>query len=156
MVKFIIEIIKSKAEDFFTRPNKAGVHGIVDVHLQNTSQLKDFIKAVDLSLLLEKIGDISSLHAPELEPDVESFVEHQKNGLKWDAFESVFSSLWPTARLKRGLIWEIWKAPAFCVAKTAHITAISDSLTNILKIAWGVIPQCNLSLESGFASRSLS
>lgn len=140
MVKFIIEIITSKAEDFFTRPNKAGVHGIVDVRLQNTSQLTGFIKAEYLSFLLGKIGDISSLHAPELEPDVESFVEHQQNGLKWDAFESVFSTLWPTARSKSSSIWKIWKAPDFCVAKTAHITATSDSLTNILKIAGGGSP----------------
>jgi len=90
MATFTIGFTKTTAEDFFARLNKAGVQRIVDVRLQNTSQLAGFAKAADLSFFLEKISGISYRHAPELAPDDELFADYRKNVLTWDVFEPRF------------------------------------------------------------------
>ena len=90
MSTFTIGFTKTTAENFFSRLNKAGVQQIVDVRLQNTSQLAGFAKASDLTFFLETIGGIAYRHTPELAPDEALFADYRKKGLKWDAFEPRF------------------------------------------------------------------
>lgn len=90
MSSFTIGFTKTTAQDFFDRLNQAGVQTVIDVRLQNTSQLAGFAKASDLTFFLQKIGGIGYRHAPELAPDEALFSDYRKKGLKWDAFEPRF------------------------------------------------------------------
>lgn len=93
MATFTIGFTKTTAEDFFARLNAAGVQKIVDVRIQNTSQLAGFAKAADLAFFLKMIGGISYRHAPELAPDEALFSDYRKKGLSWDAFEPRFMDI---------------------------------------------------------------
>ncbi len=90
MATFTIGFTKTTAEDFFERLQRAGVRTVIDVRLQNTSQLAGFAKAADLSYFLKALGGIAYRHAPELAPDEALFADYRKQGLKWDAFEPRF------------------------------------------------------------------
>ena len=71
MVKTFVTTIgftKTNAEGFFERLIIAGVKKVVDVRLNNTSQLSGFAKAADLSYFLSKIGGIQYVHQPLLAP----------------------------------------------------------------------------------------
>ena len=52
---FTIGFTKKSAEEFFTLLENSGVKRVVDVRLNNSSQLAGFSKGRDLSYLLNKI-----------------------------------------------------------------------------------------------------
>jgi len=100
MATFTIGFTKTTAEDFFDRLQRAGVRTVIDVRLQNTSQLAGFAKAADLSYCLKTIGGIAYRHAPELAPDDALFADYRKKGLKWDAFEPRFRDIMATRKIE--------------------------------------------------------
>ena len=67
------------AEDFFTRLGKAGVKRVVDVRLNNVSQLAGFAKKDDLAYFLKELCGIDYVHLPELAPQlpVRPFQQYQ-------------------------------------------------------------------------------
>ena len=93
MATFTIGFTKTSAEGFFDRLRDAKVRTVIDVRLQNTSQLAGFAKAGDLQFFLQEIGGIDYRHAPELAPDDALFTDYRKKGLSWDAFEPRFAEI---------------------------------------------------------------
>ena len=63
-----IGFTKKSAEKFFTLLQQAGVKRVVDVRLNNISQLAGFTKMEDLRYFLKSIGGIDYIHLPELAP----------------------------------------------------------------------------------------
>jgi uncharacterized protein (DUF488 family) len=68
MKLFTIGFTKKSAEEFFTRLQGAGVRRVVDVRLNNTSQIAGFAKARDLAFFLRAVAGIDYLHLPDLAP----------------------------------------------------------------------------------------
>ncbi len=81
MTVFTIGFTRTSAENFFGRLADAGVRTVIDVRLQNTSQLAGFAKAADLAFFLGRIGNIEYRHASELAPDEALFSDYRKKGL---------------------------------------------------------------------------
>ena len=100
MAMFTIGFTRTSAENFFRRLNDAGVRTVIDVRLQNTSQLAGFAKAADLAYFLGHIGDIAYRHAPELAPAEALFTDYRKKGLSWDAFEPRFMDIMRDRRVE--------------------------------------------------------
>lgn len=69
-----IGFTKKTAEKFFTRLKKAGVKRIIDIRLNNKSQLAGFAKKDDLKYFLKALCDIDYVHKPELAPTRKSVV----------------------------------------------------------------------------------
>jgi uncharacterized protein (DUF488 family) len=67
------------AEDFFSRLRKASVQRVVDVRLNNMSQLAGFSKRDDLQYFLKAILNIEYVHLPILAPTQEIMDEFKKN-----------------------------------------------------------------------------
>ena len=65
---FTIGFTKKNAEEFFGKIIEAGVKRVVDVRLNNTSQLAGFSKKEDLVYFLKNLGGIDYVHLPELAP----------------------------------------------------------------------------------------
>jgi uncharacterized protein (DUF488 family) len=68
MTIYTIGFTKKSAEEFFTRLQAARVNRVVDVRLNNTSQIAGFAKSRDLEYFLRAIGGIGYVHLPELAP----------------------------------------------------------------------------------------
>ena len=65
---FTIGFTKKTAEEFFTRLIRAGVKRVIDIRLNNVSQLAGFTKRDDLRYFLRTIGGIDYHHRPDLAP----------------------------------------------------------------------------------------
>ena len=65
---FTIGFTQKTAREFFTSLKDAGVRRVVDVRLNNNSQLAGFSKKEDLAYFLREIGGIEYVHLPELAP----------------------------------------------------------------------------------------
>lgn len=90
---YTIGFTQKSAEEFFTRLKKAGVKRIVDVRLNNMSQLAGFSKKGDLQYFLREIGDIEYIHLLELAPTQDILDEYKKNKGDWSVYEEKFLRL---------------------------------------------------------------
>jgi uncharacterized protein (DUF488 family) len=98
---FTIGFTKKSAETFFTRIQKAGVRRLLDVRLNNVSQLAGFTKRDDLKFFTRAICGIEYVHIPELAPtsDILDPYKKQKNG-DWPLYERQFLDLIRSRRIE--------------------------------------------------------
>ena len=90
---FTIGFTQTSAERFFARLAQAGVRKVVDVRLNNSSQLAGFAKKEDLPYFLQAIGGVGYQHTPELAPTAELFESFKKRRGPWPEFERAFRAL---------------------------------------------------------------
>ena len=90
---FTIGFTKKTAEEFFTRLMRAGVKRVIDIRLNNVSQLAGFTKRDDLRYFLQEIGGIDYMHRPDLAPTQEILDAFKKNNGSWPAYERDFLAL---------------------------------------------------------------
>ncbi len=91
---FTIGFTKKSAEQFFTRLKNAGVRRVVDVRLNNVSQLAGFAKKDDLKYFAKAICDVDYVHVPALAPtaDILDPYKKSKDG-DWPLYERQFLDL---------------------------------------------------------------
>jgi uncharacterized protein (DUF488 family) len=97
---FTIGFTKKSAETFFTRLKTAGVRRLVDVRLNNTSQLAGFTKKDDLRYFAKAICDIDYLHAPDLAPTADILDAYKKRKGDWGLYERQFLDLMKARRIE--------------------------------------------------------
>lgn len=93
MKLFTIGFTKTSAESFFTRLQKAGVKSLVDVRLNNVSQLAGFAKKNDLRYFLKAICGVEYVHRPELAPTKEILDAYKKKNGDWSVYQREFLEL---------------------------------------------------------------
>ncbi len=90
---YTIGFTKKKAEYFFEKLKRAGVKRIVDVRLNNVSQLAGFAKKDDLIYFLRQLGGMDYVHFPELAPTKEILDAYKKQKGDWATYERKFIEL---------------------------------------------------------------
>jgi uncharacterized protein (DUF488 family) len=90
---FTIGFTKTTAQRFFTRLKDAGAKNLVDVRLNNISQLAGFAKRDDLKYFTSELCGMGYQHLPALAPTQEMLDEYKKNNGDWDAYASKFNDL---------------------------------------------------------------
>jgi uncharacterized protein (DUF488 family) len=100
MKLFTIGFTKKSAETFFTRLQRAGVKRLVDVRLNNVSQLAGFTKRDDLKYFLQTICGIEYAHAPELAPTQDILTAYKKENGDWTVYEQRFLDLMNERRIE--------------------------------------------------------
>ena len=91
---FTIGFTGTTAEDFFERLKRAGVKRLIDVRLNNVSQLAGFTKKNDLAYFLRVIGNIEYAHFEDLAPTkdiLDSFKKEKQ--MDWADYERRFNAL---------------------------------------------------------------
>jgi len=98
---FTIGFTKKSAETFFTRLKDAGVKRLLDVRLNNVSQLAGFAKRDDLRYFAKAICGIEYVYVPQLAPTSEILdpYKKQKNG-DWPHYERQFLDLMRARRVE--------------------------------------------------------
>lgn len=84
---YTIGFTKKTAEVFFTRLILAGVKRVIDIRLNNVSQLAGFAKRDDLRYFLRVIGGIDYHHRPGLAPTQEILGAFKKSKGSWQTYE---------------------------------------------------------------------
>lgn len=97
---FTIGFTKKSAEIFFETLRESGATRLVDVRLNNVSQLAGFAKKQDLAYFLEKICGMEYLHVPMLAPSQELLDEYRKHHGGWQAYEQRFLELMKSRRIE--------------------------------------------------------
>jgi uncharacterized protein (DUF488 family) len=90
---FTIGFTQKPAREFFTALKDAGVKRVVDVRLNNNSQLAGFSKKEDLAWFLKELGGIDYVHAPDLAPTQDILDTYKKHQGDWNLYERQFVDL---------------------------------------------------------------
>lgn len=90
---FTIGFTKKSAEDFFGRLKAAGVKRLLDVRLNNVSQLAGFAKRDDLKFFTQAICGAEYRHVLEMAPTQDMLDAYKKQRGDWATYERKFKQL---------------------------------------------------------------
>lgn len=97
---FTIGFTKKSAEQFFELLRESGAKRIVDVRLNNVSQLAGFAKKQDLAYFLQKICGMEYVHLPVLAPTQAMLDRYRKEKGGWAVYEAEFLQLMRERRVE--------------------------------------------------------
>jgi len=90
---FTIGFTQKSAQDFFELLKNSGVETVVDIRLNNTSQLAGFAKYPDIKYFLKAICDIDYVHDTTFAPTEEIMKNYKNKKTDWTQFEKEFNEL---------------------------------------------------------------
>jgi uncharacterized protein (DUF488 family) len=88
------------ARDFFGKIRDARIDRLIDVRVNNVSQLAGFAKRTDLEWFLRELCDVGYQHEPQLAPTKELLSLYQAKAIRWSEYEDRFLDLMATRRVE--------------------------------------------------------
>lgn len=100
---YTIGFTKKNAETFFKFIKSSSIKTVVDVRLNNISQLAGFAKKDDLKFFLRELCSTEYIHAPELTPTKEILDPYKDGKLTWQAYEDKFLNLMAQRNIEKSV-----------------------------------------------------
>jgi uncharacterized protein (DUF488 family) len=119
MELYTIGFTQTSAEHFFERIADAGVQRLLDIRLNNSSQLAGFAKAKDLPYFLRSLTGASYEHEPLLAPTPALLTEAKKAGGDWPGFEQRFRDLMKERQIETALTADAFAIPTALLCSEA-------------------------------------
>jgi uncharacterized protein (DUF488 family) len=109
------------AEEFFAILKQAGVKILLDIRLNNVSQLAGFTKGKDLAYFVKEILAGQYYHITDLAPTKELLKKYQADE-NWQNYEKEFIALLEKRNVENKIQLELLKGPTvlLCSEKTAE------------------------------------
>lgn len=104
MKLFTIGFTKKSANEFFTILRNNKVRNLVDIRLNNSSQLAGFSKGEDLKFFLEEFCAINYYHDLNFAPTKEILVDYKNKKINWNDYEELFNNLLLQRKINNWLI----------------------------------------------------
>jgi len=119
---YTIGFTQTTAEHFFGRLKAAGIRRLLDVRLNNSSQLAGFAKAQDLPFFLHELVGATYEHEPLLAPTQELLDEYKKRKGDWGSYERRFLELMAERQIESTLSPAEFEVPTalLCSEATAE------------------------------------
>ena len=117
-----IGFTKHSAESFFSRLKNSGVEQLIDVRVNNVSQLAGFAKRDDLRFFLDRICGASYLHQPLLAPTNELLKSYRDKEMSWVEYEKRFPDLMQVRKIENEMSRDLFakKTTLLCSEHTAE------------------------------------
>ncbi len=103
MQTFTLGFTQKSAEQFFGLLRQHQVRRLLDVRLNNVSQLAGFAKKNDLIFFLKELCQIDYIHLPELTPTASLLKAYQNKELPWPDYAARFVDLLGQRQIERVL-----------------------------------------------------
>ena len=92
MIKiYTLGFTKKTAKQFFSILNENNIDTVVDVRLNNSSQLAGFSKYPDIEFFLDKICNIKYRHDLHFAPNDSTLTRYKKKQISWEEYEKEFA-----------------------------------------------------------------
>jgi uncharacterized protein (DUF488 family) len=111
MEVYSIGFTKKSAEQFFGILKKQGIQCLLDVRLNNVSQLAGFAKRDDLRYFFHQICNAEYIHQPLLAPTQEMLDDYKKRKGSWQDYERQFLGLMAQREIESKLDRAIFLRP---------------------------------------------
>ncbi len=121
MEVFTIGFTQTTAAEFFGKLKRYGIRRLVDVRLNNISQLAAFAKRDDLAFFLKELCGAEYLHEIRLAPTQEMLDAYKKQKGSWDVYAALFLDLIKERRIETELNPDLFDVPTalLCSEPTA-------------------------------------
>jgi len=138
MEVFTIGFTQSLAAHFFARLRGAGIKRLLDVRLNNVSQLAGFAKRDDLAFFLRELCGAEYVHEPLLAPTPELLDGYKKQGGSWAGYERQFLDLMAQRRVEERLDRALFDGPTVLLCSEATAEQCHRRLAaEYLQERWG-------------------
>lgn len=133
------------AQDFFETLMNAGVDRLVDVRLNNSSQLAAFTKQRDLMFFLDRILGAGYVHEPQLAPTPELLRSYRSKEISWQEYEKRFLDLMEERRIEEEVPKELFVGkPVLLCSETTPDKCHRRLVAEYLASRWGDIKVTHL------------
>jgi len=105
---YSIGFTKHSAEQFFDKLRAAGATRLIDVRLNNVSQLAGFAKRDDLRFFLRELCGVQYEHETELAPTKDILDAYKKGNMEWGEYEERFLDLMSKRRIEERINPELF------------------------------------------------
>ena len=134
---FTIGFTKKSAESFFTKLQLAGVSRLVDIRLNNVSQLAGFAKRDDLRYFVRAICHIDYMHLPELAPTQRILDEYKRHKGDWNLYERQFIDLLTARQVANNVSHEVLDGACLLWSEDRPTHCHRRLVAEYLKDKWG-------------------
>ncbi len=134
---YTIGFTKKSAERFFNLLNGADVKRLIDVRLNNSSQLAGFAKRDDLRYFTDVICGIEFVHLPQLAPTKEILDEYKKKKGDWLVYEKQFLDLMRMRRIEETIPRDMLEEGCLLCSEDKPHNCHRRLVAEYLKQKWG-------------------
>ena len=107
------------AEAFFTALQEAGIRRMLDIRLNNVSQLAGFAKRDDLRYFLRELCDADYAHIPDLAPSKELLKGYRDGSIDWPGYVAIYAGLLQERRALDQV--RLAELPGACLLCSEHV-----------------------------------
>lgn len=119
MEVYTIGFTKRKAADFFGALMRANIKRLLDVRLNNSSQLAGFTKKEDLPFFLKELCGAEYIHEPLLAPTKDLLDAYRKQKGSWQEYEKGFLRLMADRKIEDRIERKLFEVPAVLLCSEA-------------------------------------
>ncbi len=133
---YTVGFTRKSAAQFFQLLKTSDIKRLIDVRLNNSSQLAAFAKKADLEYFLREICGAEYLHVPLLAPTQAMLDEYKKRKGSWSDYEKRFLNLMRERQIETKIEKNLFEVPSvlLCSEPTAehcHRKLVLDYLQNV-------------------------
>jgi uncharacterized protein (DUF488 family) len=137
---YSIGFTKKSAEGFFGTLKNAGIQQLIDIRLNNVSQLAGFTKQEDLKYFLKTICGITYRHELSLAPTKEILDAYKKQKGNWANYEVSFLDLMTSRKVENLIPRSMFNLPTVLLCSEPTPEKCHRRLVlEYLKSKWGDI-----------------
>lgn len=151
-----IGFTKKTAQRFFELLKRSGARRIVDVRLNNQSQLAGFAKRDDLAWIAWELYGVEYIHLPDLAPTKELLSTYRQGEISWEDYESQFLELMRTRQIEAKVSKEIVSDGCLLCSEDQPHFCHRRLVAEYLNEKWGGIEINHLGLKESKSQRKRS
>jgi uncharacterized protein (DUF488 family) len=141
---YTIGFTKKSAKRFFETLRGVGARRVVDVRLNNVSQLSGFAKRDDLAYFLKEICGMEYIHLPILAPTQELLDGYRKHGSGWASYEAEFLNLMACRAIEKNVPPELIEDGCLLCSEDKPHHCHRRLVAEYLQKHWGQFTICHL------------
>lgn len=138
MEVYTIGFTKRTAADFFGALKRSGVKRVLDIRLNNSSQLSGFTKRDDLPFFLNEICRAEYIYEPLLAPSQDILDDYKKKKGSWQDYERRFLALMAERKVEEKVDQNLFAVPtALLCSETTADHCHRRLVLEYLRSKWG-------------------
>ena len=141
---FTIGFTQKTAQTFFETLKAAGVKRVIDIRLNNVSQLAGFTKKADLEYFLNVIDNIDYVHHLELAPTQDILDDYKKRKGDWKTYEQQFRKLITQRQIETRVSPELINGACLLCSEAKPHYCHRRLVAEYLSEKWGNVEICHL------------
>lgn len=142
---YSIGFTRKKADAFFSTLRDHGIKRLIDVRLNNVSQLAGFSKRDDLQFFLRELCGAEYIHEPILAPTKDILDAYKKQNGDWSEYEQRFLELMAGREIEKTLSRELFSVPTILLCSEPTAERCHRRLVlEYLNTTWGDVQPVHL------------